>query len=306
MTDDAPLAGRTALVTGSTGGIGTEIARGLAARGATVLLDGRDREAGERVRESLRDPATGDHALYTADLSEMAAVRDLAAAVRDDHDRLDVLVHNAGTWQGDHRLVAVPGADGGVEFTFAVNHLAPYLLTHCLFEAVAASDADPARIVTVSSEVHRRGAMDLDAVRGPDGPAGVDAYGLSKLANVMFTYELARRLPEGVVANACHPGVSPATDLSRDGSTLAGLGWRLYGLVGGVLGTTDSPAEAAETPLYLASAPEAAELNGEYVDDREPVRSSEASYDRAAQRDLWAASAEMVALTDEERAPLST
>jgi len=330
------------LVTGSTSGIGREVARNLAETGATVLVHGRD---AERARETVAELRGEGHEFFLADFADLDDVRGLAERVLDDHDRLDCLVNNAGTWQGERRLVDVPGTDEGIEFTFAVNHLATFLLTHLLVDRLettgekrdARSDEgetvdeneagdesetgdgdeksedggtgdgdegsedggtdaddgpDPARIVTVSSGLHRRATLDIDAVRGPAGPTGVDAYGLSKLANVLFTGELARRLPEHVTANCCHPGTSPATALARDGSLVPGLGWRLLGVVGKLTGFTDTPAEAAETPTYLATSPEAAEFSGEYFEDREPVPPGDGALDREAQRELWRVSVE--------------
>ncbi|WP_135365804.1 SDR family NAD(P)-dependent oxidoreductase [Halosimplex halophilum] len=317
--DDSVLGeGHVALVTGSTSGIGAETARNLAATGATVLVHGRDRAAGEAL---VADLPGGGHAVYAADYTDFDEVRELADAVLTDFDRLDCLVNNAGTWQGERRLVDVPGSDEGVEMTVAVNHLATFLLTNLLADRLAAtgerraaerggrgerdagaadSAVDPARVVTVSSDLHRRAEPDLDAATGDGGPSGVAAYGFSKLANVLFTYELARRLPAGVTANCCHPGVSPSTDLSRDGSSLAGLGWKLFGVVGRLTGTVDTAAESAETQTYLATAPDVTGVSGEYFDDCEAVRSAEATYDRDAQRTLWRASVEWLDLDDGE------
>ncbi|QPV64632.1 SDR family NAD(P)-dependent oxidoreductase [Halosimplex litoreum] len=314
--------GHVALVTGSTSGIGAETARNLAATGATVVVHGRDRPAGEALVAELPGD---DHAFYAADYTDFDEVRGLADAVLADFDRLDCLVNNAGTWQGDRTLVAVPGIDDGVDLTFAVNHLATFLLTNRLADRLAVTGerraeeadgentdagADPARVVTVSSDLHRRAELDLDGVRGPDGPSGVGAYGHSKLANVLFTFELARRLPESVTANCCHPGVSPSTGLSRNGSLLAGLGWKAFGLVGRLTGTVDTAAESAETQTYLARSHEVATVTGEYFDDREVVRPAEASYDRDAQRDLWRTSVDWLGLDEDavvrgagERAP---
>jgi NAD(P)-dependent dehydrogenase (short-subunit alcohol dehydrogenase family) len=326
--------GDVVLVTGSTSGIGREVARNVAETGATVLVHGRDEE---RARETVAELPGEGHDRYLADFADLDEVRGLAADVLDDCDRLDCLVNNAGTWQGERRLVDVPGADEGVEFTFAVNHLAPFLLTHLLADrleatgedrqsrreagegddgdetegddgggaddgegSAAVDGPDPARVVTVSSGLHRRATPDLEAVRGPEGPAGVDAYALSKLANVLFTAELARRLPDTVTANCCHPGTSPATDLARDGSLLPGLGWRLVGLLGKFTGFTDSPAEAAETPTYLATSPEVSGLSGEYFENREAVPPGDGALDRDAQRELWDVSCEWTGVEGSE------
>jgi NAD(P)-dependent dehydrogenase (short-subunit alcohol dehydrogenase family) len=317
--------GHVALVTGASSGIGREIAHNLATVGVRVLAHGRDRE---RTRATVDELPGSGHEWYLADFADLAAVRELANTVRDEADRLDCLVNNAGTWQADRHLVDVPGTDDGVELTFAVNHLAPFLLTRKLatrlartadrraeeYETAGPVDADvshreggaagtgaghetdseetvrPARVVTVSSELHRRVEMDRDAVVGPEGPSGVDAYALSKLANVMFTSEFARRGPAAVTATCCHPGTAPATGLARDGSLVAGLGWRLFGLVGNVVDVTDSPADAAETPTYLACSPQLPTTGGNYFEDCKQTRSSEASVDREAQRLLWTAS----------------
>ncbi|MFC7141210.1 SDR family NAD(P)-dependent oxidoreductase [Halosimplex aquaticum] len=311
-TDDGSALGdgHVVLVTGSTDGIGAETARNLAETGATVLVHGRDRQKGERLVASL--PGT-DHAFYAADFTDPAAIRDLAEAVSAEFDRLDVLVNNAGTFQSQRRLVDLPGSDEGVEMTFAVNHLGPFLLTNLLADRLAAtgelraSDApdgerDPARVVTVSSDLHRDVVLDLDGVRGPAGPSGMDAYNHSKLANVLFTAELAQRLPDSVTANSCHPGVSPTTALTRESARVFGLVWSLYGVVGGALGRTDSPAESAETQTYLARSPDVTGVTGEYFDDCEPVAPGDGATDRDAQRRLWRASVEWVGLAETEEA----
>jgi NAD(P)-dependent dehydrogenase (short-subunit alcohol dehydrogenase family) len=321
--------GDVVLVTGSTSGIGRETARNLADTGATVLVHGRD--AG-RARETVAELPGEGHDWYLADFADLGDVRDLAGDVLDDYDRLDCLVNNAGTWQGERLLVDVPDSETGVEFTFAVNHLATFLLTHLLADRLEAtgeereastggeaddgdesgddetegdgSGPDPARIVTVSSGLHRRATLDLDAVRGPDGPSGVDAYALSKLANVLFTAELSRRLPETVTANCCHPGTSPATALARDGSLLPGLGWRLLGVVGKLTGFTDSPAEAAETPTYLATSPAVGGMSGEYFEDREAVPPGDGALDRDAQQELWRVSVEWTGIGESQTLPV--
>ncbi|MDG5777898.1 SDR family oxidoreductase [Haloarculaceae archaeon H-GB2-1] len=297
------LDGAVVLVTGATSGIGEATARGLAERGATVLLHGRDRRKGERVVDRLAaETGADDLALYTADFADLDAVRSLADAVLADYDRLDVLVNNAGTWQEKRRLT-----DDGIEYTFAVNHFAPFLLTALLRGRLAASgtvasDASPpdgpSRVVTVSSGLHSRATMDFDAIRGPDGPAGIDAYATSKLANVLFTSELARRLPKTVTANCLHPGVVPSTALARAGSGLSRLVWKAMGVVGSLVpfGPVDSAAEAARTSIYLASSPDVADVTGEYFVDCQPRRSSAESRDRETQRRLWEVSEALVGL----------
>ena len=317
MTDDPEEASvlgaeSVALVTGSTGGIGAETARNLAETGATVIVHGRNRRKGAQLVDELPDEG---HAFYAADFTETAEIRDLAEAVLSEFDRLDVLVNNAGTWQGDGRLIDLAGSDAGVEMTFVVNHIAPFLLTNLLADRLEATgeqraeerpgaagdlSADPARVVTVSSDLHRGTELDLNAVRGPSAISGSDAYGHSKLANVCFTVELADRLPEQVTATCCHPGVSPSTSLSRDGSPLIGLGWKLYGVVGGVFGLTDSIAESAETQTYLARSSAVTGVTGAYFDDCEAVQPSDAATERDAQRRLWRRSTEWLDLAGDD------
>ena len=315
--DSALDDGDVALVTGSTSGIGREVALNLAETGATVLVHGRDETA---ARETVAELAGEGHEYFLADFGDLSDVEALADRVLAEYDRLDCLVNNAGTWQGERHFVTVPGADD-VELAFVVNHLAPFLLTHRLADrlvatgerrmervdeegdgddgeddedddggsenAEAETGPDPARVVTVSSRLHRQAELDLEAVRGSEAIVGVEAYSHSKLANVVFTAELSRRLPGAVVANCCHPGSVPSTGLSRDGSLLPKLGWSLFGLVGGLVGVTDSVTDAAETPTYLATAPEAADFSGEYFEDREPVPPGDGALDRDVQRELW-------------------
>ncbi len=242
---------RTALVTGSNGGVGLALARKLAADGWRVLLHGRDADKLERARTTLG--VDGDDALR-ADLAELGAVRELADRVRQRTDRLDVLVHNAGLLTPELRTT-----DAGVETTMAVNALAPFVLTEALgplLEATAREHGG-ARVVTVSSEAHRGGRLPTtdpaalaDALRGPSGGySSIKAYAQSKLVATVWTMELARRLDgTGVTAHACHPGVV------RTG---------VFGGVGGLVGLLAqassvlylSPARGAESPFLLATDP---------------------------------------------------
>jgi NAD(P)-dependent dehydrogenase (short-subunit alcohol dehydrogenase family) len=291
--------GPVALVTGGTGGIGRETARGLAERGFRVAVTGRDRSRGEAAVARLERETGAEVDLHLVEFADLDAVRSFAEDVRDRRDRLDVLVNNAGTWQNERRLVreglGSSAAAEGVELTFAVNHLAHYLLTRLVLPRLL--ESAPARIVTVSSELHRRATFDLDAAVGAEGPTGREAYALSKLANVLFTYELARRLDgTGVTANAVHPGVVPSTGLSRNATLLGRLGFRLVGAIPGV-GT--DPSDGAATSIRVATAPELADATGEYFVEGGPRRSAGISYDREARRRLWAWSAHAVGLPSE-------
>jgi len=262
------------MVTGATDGIGRETARELAARGARVLLHGRD---ARRAEAALRYVAfsTGNDELEVvlADFTSLRQVRTLAAEVHRRTDRLDVLVDNAGVWQARRHLTG-----DGLETTFQVNHLAPFLLTNLLLDLLLA--AAPSRVIVVSSGVHHRAAVDLGDLQGARRYDGISAYGLSKLGNLLFTYELARRLQgTGVTANALHPG-AVSTKLLHAGFRASG----------------DSPADGARTAVYLASSPDVAgETGGYYVDERS-ASSSPASYDRELQRTFWEISEHLVGL----------
>jgi retinol dehydrogenase 14 len=279
------MAGRTVLVTGGTGGIGKATATGLARLGARVGITGRDRTRAEAAAADIR-AATGNPAVdaYAADLSSQAEVRRLARAVLDAYPRLDVLVNNVGgSWA--HRHIT---ADG-LERTFALNHLAPFLLTNLLQDRLVASA--PARIVTVSSGAQSMGRIDFDDLQGERKWSGQRAYSQSKLANVMFTYELGRRLDgTGVTANVLHPGVVRTNFGIEDQTPFFRV---LLPLIRPFL---KSPARGAETPIHLASSPEVAGITGAYFANRKPKTSSRASYDTAAQARLWRVSAELVGL----------
>src|SRR5205807_8246315 len=201
MTGTQLMAGKNVLVTGGTAGIGKATAVGLATLGARVAITGRDRVRAEAAAADIR-AASGNPAVdvFTADMSCQAEVRRLAGAVLDAYPRLDVLVNNVGGFWAHRHITA-----DGLERTFALNHLAPFLLTSLLLNRLTASA--PARIVTVSSGAHARGRLDFDDLQGERNYSGQRAYSQSKLANVMFTYELARRLDgTGVTATVCHPG----------------------------------------------------------------------------------------------------
>jgi len=275
---DADLHGRTAVVTGSTSGIGRETALTLGRLGADVFVHGRDREAGREVVAELR--AVGADARFeAADFADVDAVRELAAAAREWTDELDLLVNNAGGLFRDGDLTAL-----GVERTFHVNHLSPYLLTTELLDRLAPD----ARVVTTASDAHRGVELDMDAVTDPGG--GFRAYQRSKLANVLFTAELARRLERRgseVTANCLHPGAVPGSGFSR---FLPGPLPRAIAAFDGLPFVT-SVAEGAETVVFLAASPRVDGVSGRYFVDCEPRTPSRAARDRAAAERLWTRSA---------------
>ncbi|MGB9988006.1 SDR family NAD(P)-dependent oxidoreductase [Salarchaeum japonicum] len=279
--ESTSLDGKTVLVTGATDGVGRETALALARLGAHVLLHGRDRTKGERVLDAVREHSNGE--LYLADYTSQRAVREFARAVRERHDTLDVLLHNAGAHFDDGWLT-----ENGVEATFAVNHLAPFLLTYELRDRLS----EDGRVVTVASDAHRGATLDFERFRSVENYDGLAAYRRSKLANVLFTRELAARL-NGPTANALHPGFVPGSGLWRHASIPVRLGVGLAtrlptALTGGVVST---PAEAATTSVYLAASPAVADTAGEYFADCEPATPDDAALDADAQRRLWTASA---------------
>jgi retinol dehydrogenase-12 len=278
------MTGRVCLITGSTGGIGRAAALALARLGATAILVARDRARGEAALAAVRaaSPA-GRGDLLVADLSSQAEVRRLAGEVAARHSALHVLVNNAGAIYGRRETTV-----DGIERTLATNHLASFLLTALLLDRLQASA--PARVVTVSSDAHFGARLDLDHLE-KGRYRSFRAYKQSKLANILFTRELARRLAgRGVTANCLHPGVV-ATGFARGGSALFRLGFRL------ATPFMLTPEQGADTIVYLASAPEVAEVSGEYFERRRIKRPSAAAEDAAAGRRLWEISGALTGLT---------
>jgi NAD(P)-dependent dehydrogenase (short-subunit alcohol dehydrogenase family) len=283
---DRPLDGRTALVTGATSGIGVETARGLARAGARVVVVGRDPARCDATVAAIRAESGPEAAeALVADLGRLADVRRLAGEFRARHDRLHVLVHNAGAMFLDHQATAE-----GLERTFALNHLAPFLLTDLLLEPLR--QAAPARVVVVASEAHRMADLDLDDWPRPRRFKGFPAYGRSKLANVLFARELARRLDgTGIIANSLHPGFVASRFFAHQGGP---LGWSMRRLAG-LFAIT--PEEGARTSLHLATAPEVAGVSGRYFAKSREAAPSKHAQDDGASRRLWALSAALVGAT---------
>ena len=277
---------KTVLVTGATDGIGKETARRLAERGARVFIAGRNAEKGAAaVRDIATNTGTDQAEFLQADLSVQADVRGLAKAVKQRTNRLDVLVNNAGVI-----MFRREETRDGIEMTFGLNHLNYFLLTHELLDLLKASA--PARIVSVASIAHRRAMLDFDDLQLSRGFGAWKAYSRSKLANIMFTYALARRLEgTGVTANCLHPGFV-SSHFGQNGRFLARTGMALAMRFGNAI----SVAQGAQTSVYLASAPEVTSQSGLYFDEGKAVKSNHASYDRHAQEKLWDISAKMVSL----------
>lgn len=274
---------RVAVVTGASSGIGLYTALGLARAGLRVVMHGRDRERTEAARRFVSE-RVNNAALETAlgDFASLAAVRGLAEDILARHDRIDALVNNAGLFSPRFRL-----SEDGYELTFAVNHLAPFLLTNLLLQRLKTSA--PARVVTVASRAHRGQRINLATITGPQDWSMGKAYGRSKLCNILFTRELARRLEgDGIVAVCLHPGVV-ATRIAQHGGLIE-LGWRVAKpfMIG--------PEKGAETNVFLATVPDPVPFNGGYVIGRSLAQPDPAALDNTMARRLWDESARLTGL----------
>jgi NAD(P)-dependent dehydrogenase (short-subunit alcohol dehydrogenase family) len=277
------MGGKVALVTGGTSGIGKATAMALAAMGADVIVVGRDRERGERATEEIRAQTGAKVDLALADLSSQAEVRALAEEFKRRYDRLDVLVNNAGLVQSTRTETV-----DGLESTFAINHLAPFLLTNLLLDML--KESAPSRVITVSSEAERWGNIDLDDLQSKKSYRGFPVYGMTKLANIMFTYELAERLKgTGVTATCMHPGAVN----TRFGTSNRGPMTLLFRAFKPFMRTPD---QGADTVIWLASSPEVEGLSGRYYSDRKPLEPKKIANDPAARRRLWEESERLTGL----------
>lgn len=288
---------KVCVLTGANSGIGKETAKELARRGARVVMVCRDEARGREAREEIEAtafqaaPSREDTVdLYVADLAVQEEVYALAERLRADYERLDVLINNAGVFLEERQETP-----DGIEATFAVNHLAPFLLTHLLLSRLreTAGRVGEARVVTVSSEAHRGARIQFDDINAEESYNPLQAYAQSKLANILFTHELAQRLRgEGVIVNTVHPGVVN-TNIWR------GSGWisriaRLFAWL------YKRPEEGAQGVVYVATSPEVADVTGQYFKEREIVNPSPEAYDEKAAARLWRVSREMTGLAPEE------
>ena len=275
---------KVCLITGATSGIGKATAMGLANMGASVVIVGRDRGRGEAALTEIKERSGNSSVdLMLADLSSQEQIRRLADDFKAAYPRLDVLINNAGVFRSERITTA-----DGIEMTFAVNHLAYFLLTNLLLDVLKASA--PSRIVNVSSGAQSNGTIDFDDLQGEKGYKGTKAYSQSKLANVLFTYELARRLEgTGVTANCLHPG-AVRTNFGSGSSGVFGF------MVRALRPLMISPEKGAETSIYLASSPEVEGVSGRYFVKKAEARSSDVSYDERLARRLWKVSAELTNL----------
>lgn len=281
---DKPMHGKVCIVTGAASGIGAVTAQALAQQGAAVILVDRDSEKGaitvNQIKQQTDNPAV--EFMWT-DLSAQKEIRQLVQQFRNCYQRLDVLVNNAGAIFPRRQETV-----DGIEMTFALNHLGYFLLTNLLLDTIKASA--PARIINVSSRSHARAQINFDDLQSRLSYHGLRAYAQSKLAIVLFTYELARRLEgTGVTVNTLHPGVV-ATNFATNNGGVVGLLMRLFRLA------LISPEQGAQTSIYLATSPEVEGVTGKYFVKQKAVPSSPASYDTATASRLWQVSAAMTGL----------
>lgn len=280
------MQGKVCIVTGANSGIGKATSLGLAQMGATLVMVCRDQTKGEEAQNEIKAKSGNDAVdLLLADLSSQESIRQLVENFQQHYTQLHVLINNAGGVNLSRRDTV-----DGFEMTFAVNYLAPFLLTNLLLDKLKASA--PARIVNVSSESHESGYIKMDDLQLEKKYRLMRAYGQSKLALVLFTYELARRLRgTGVTANCLHPGFV-ATNIGQSG--VGRVGRSIVKLIFSSLGI--SPEEGAKTSIYLASSPDVEGITGKYFVKSIPIRSAQLSYDESLQRQLWDESAKLVNL----------
>jgi NAD(P)-dependent dehydrogenase (short-subunit alcohol dehydrogenase family) len=282
------MKGKTVVITGGNTGIGKEAAVGLAEQGARVIITSRDPARGEAAVAEIRERtgADGEVEVMTLDLASLASIREFAAALGRRQDHLDVLLNNAGAVLLQRQVTA-----DGFERTFGVNHLGHFVLTDLLLDQLRASA--PARVVNVSSRAHKsaKTGLDFEDLQAERKYQPFLVYGRSKLANIYFTRELARRLEgTGITTNSLHPGFV-RSDFGRDGDLGKGLGvgitiaQRLFAI---------GPKRGARTSIYLASSPDVDDVSGKYFVRCKPAAISKAAADDAAARRLWSASEELV------------
>jgi len=251
--------------------------------GARVVVTGRNEERGERAVEEIRRESGGEVSLMLADLAVQADVRRLAEEFQERHDRLDVLVNNAGVVQSERTETP-----DGIETTLAVNHLAPFLLTNLLLDLLKRSASS--RVITVASEAERWARMDFDDLQSRRKYRGMQVYGMTKLANIMFTFELAERLRgTGVAANCIHPG-AVNTSFGTNNRGIMTLLFRAFKPF------MRSPEQGADTVIYLASSPDVEEMTGKYLSDRKLITASDMAYDEDLRERLWEISEELTGL----------
>jgi len=271
---------RICLITGFTSGIGKETAFGLAGKGATLILICRDKAKGEEVIKEIKNKTGNSNLhLYIADLSSQKEIGRVATEIKEQHPVIDVLINNAGGINEKHELT-----EDGIELTFAVNHLAYFMLTLLLLDNVKSSGY--ARIINVASDAHQFSKLDFDDLNSTNSFNPMKVYGMTKLANIMFTYEMARKLNDTHVSvNAMHPG-GVNTNFGKNMKGVAGAYFRLSPF-------SRKPEKGAETVIWLASSPEVEGVSGKYFMDKKEKKSNSFSYNKDAQKKLWEESERM-------------
>lgn len=280
------MQGKVVVITGGTSGIGQVTAEKLAAEGARIVLVARDKARGEATLARLRGIAPGQaHTIHYADLSRLAEMKRVTAEIAAAEPRIDVLMNNAGAIFNDRRIT-----EDGLEMTFATNHVSYFVLTQGLRERLIA--AAPARIVNTSSHAHMRARLDFNDLQMAQGYAGFKMYCRSKLLNVLFTRELARRLAgTGVTANSLHPGFVATRFGDHAGGAFSG--WlRMFKLL------AISPEKGAETMIYLASSADVAKTTGEYFYKCKSVPPSQAAHDDDGAKRLWQETAKLAGIPE--------
>lgn len=289
QSDQESMKGKVCLITGATSGIGKATATELARMGATTVIHGRSPQKCAATADAIRQQTGNPHVeTLVADLASLQDTRRLAQEFMARHQRLHVLINNAGL-SLRHRMES----RDGFELMFAVNHLAHFLLTNLLFDTIVASA--PARIVSVSSGLHKYSRLDFADLQMARKFSAMRGYGVSKLANIMFTYELARRLAgRGVTVNAMNPGMT-ATNIGTEEGGLFSASKKLMDRIMG-----HSAEQGADTVVFLAASPDVAGISGKYFENRKAIASSAITYDESACRRLWEISAELARLKQPE------
>ena len=278
------MKGKTIVITGGSSGIGEVAAVALAKMGARIVLVARDRARANATLARLRDSAPGiAHTVYFADLLRLAEVKRVAAQIVDREPRIDVLINNAGALFAKRKVT-----EDGLEYTFALNHMAYFVVTAGLRERLSV----PARIINTASAAHQGATLDLDDLQSAKSFGAMKAYGRSKLCNILFTRELARRLHgTGVTANCLHPGFVATRFGDQSGGLIAPLVWLAKFLA-------IPPAEGAETIVYLASSPDVAKTTGQYFYKCAPIAPSSWAQDDRAALLLWQRSAALAGIKE--------
>lgn len=271
------LDGKTVVITGANTGIGKEVAKELARRNARVIMACRDIQRGERAAEDIqKEVCQGQIVVRKLDLASFNSIRDFAKDVTLAEDKINILINNAGVFGPPFSLT-----EDGYETTFAVNHLGHFLLTNLLLEKLAASA--PARIIIVSSKLYERAKMNFNNINSEEEYKGIAAYAQSKLANMLFSFELSKRLPKGITVNSLHPGFV-ATDLPRHmlGSSLKQLLYPIFAFL-----FMRTPLQGAQTVVHLATSSDVEGVSGKYFGDCKEEKIKEHALDEKSALRLW-------------------